>query len=194
MFMATNPEIQAKCRDEVDRLFDSDPTSWDAETVSLETMQGELKYVERCLLETLRIYPPGFALARQLMSPLDLDYNGNMVRIPAGWHVIFSPYLLHRKEEYYKNPDLFDPDRFLPEEVEKRHPYAYIPFSAGPRNCLGQKFAMMQLKTVAAYLLRHFEITSPDKLEDVPILPCLTLMPERHYNFVFKKRGVPGIA
>lgn len=192
--MATYPEIQSRCRAEVDQIFESEPECWKEATVSLETIQSELKYLERCILETLRLYPPGYFLGRDLKSPLDVNYKGNSVRIPVGWHVVFFPYFLHRKEEYYKNPDLYDPDRFLPEEIAKRHPFAYIPFSAGPRNCLGQKFAMLELKTMAAYLIRNFEIESPDKMEDVPILPCLTLMPERHYKFVFRKRSFPNKA
>lgn len=188
MCMAVNPEIQQKCRIEVDELFKSEAENSNTGNISFDAIQGGLKYLERCILETLRLFPPGLAFGRRLTAPIDIDYNGKSVRIPGGWHVIISPYLLHRMEEYFPNPYKFDPDRFLSEVAEKRHQYAYIPFSAGPRNCLGQKFAILQLKALAAYLLKAFEFDTPDKMEDIPLLPSLTLKPERNYKFFVKQR------
>lgn len=73
--------------------------------------------------------------------------------------VIFA-YMIHRDEKYYPNADKFDPDRFLSENSKDRHPYAYIPFSAGRRNCIGQRFALMEEKVLLANILRCFEIKS----------------------------------
>lgn len=78
--------------------------------------------------------------------------------LPAGCTVFISPYTTHRLEHHYKNPTQFDPDRFSAENLEKLHPFAFIPFSAGPRNCIGYKFALIEIKMIVSTLLRRFHV------------------------------------
>lgn len=118
------------------------------------------------------------------------DYNGKSVIIPTGAVAIIPPFGIHRREKYFPNPHKFDPNRFLPEETAKRHAYSYIPFLAGPRNCIGQKFAMIEMKILSAYIIRHFEMSTNDKMEDIKLLPSTTLTPAKDFTFQFRKRNV----
>lgn len=113
---------------------------------------------------------------------------GEMLTIPAGANVAVPPLTIHRNSEYFPNPDKFDPDRFLEENIKKRHSSAFIPFSSGPRNCIGTKFAIMSIKAMVANILRHFEIHTTDPLHSVRLLPNIFLTPERDYFFILKRR------
>lgn len=86
--------------------------------------------------------------------------------------------LIHRSPDYYENPLVFDPDRWLPEKVASRHPFCFLPFSNGPRNCIAGKYALLQMKTLLSTLLRHYEILPSDSIrsiEDVKVKIRLTL-------------------
>nr|AGQ03779.1 cytochrome P450 4G11 [Apis cerana cerana] len=153
--MGCHPDIQEKVIQELDEIFgDSDRPATFQDTL-------EMKYLERCLLETLRMYPPVPLIAREIKTDLKLasgDYT-----IPAGCTVVIGTFKLHRQPHIYPNPDVFDPDNFLPEKTANRHYYAFVPFSAGPRSCVGRKYAMLKLKIVLSTILRNFRVRSDIK-------------------------------
>lgn len=127
-----------------------------------------MKYLGRVIKETMRLFPIAPLLIRQVNGDLDI---GGGYTLPKGSTVFLAIWKLHRSADIWDDPLCFNPDRFLPEQVAKRHPYAYIPFSAGPRNCIGLKYAMMSMKILLATLLRNY-IFMKDKhvnIEDIEI-------------------------
>uniref|UniRef100_A0A1B0CWB4 Cytochrome n=1 Tax=Lutzomyia longipalpis TaxID=7200 RepID=A0A1B0CWB4_LUTLO len=150
--MGLHQNIQDKVIQELDEIFgDSDRPATFQDTL-------EMKYLERCLMETLRMYPPVPIIARELKEDLKLS-SGNHI-IPAGATIVVATYKLHRMENLYPNPEVFDPDNFLPERQAKRHYYAFVPFSAGPRSCVGRKYAMLKLKILLSTILRNYRVYS----------------------------------
>nr|QZK27661.1 cytochrome P450 monooxygenase CYP4G112 [Conogethes punctiferalis] len=156
--MGIHQNIQDKVIEELDQIFgDSDRPATFQDTL-------EMKYLERCLMETLRLYPPVPIIARHLNQDVTLPSCGKQV--PAGTTIIIATYKLHRRHDVYPNPDKFDPDNFLPERSANRHYYAFVPFSAGPRSCVGRKYAMLKLKIILSTILRNFRIHSDLKESD----------------------------
>ncbi|XP_050520150.1 cytochrome P450 4C1-like isoform X2 [Daktulosphaira vitifoliae] len=111
---------------------------------------NKMKYLERVIKETLRINPPVQLITRDIEEEIDM---GNYI-LPADSQLFVYIGYLHRSSLYYKDPKSFNPDNFLPETCKNRHPYAFLPFSGGPRNCIGNKFAMLQMKTIISTLIR----------------------------------------
>ncbi|CAH1118516.1 unnamed protein product [Phaedon cochleariae] len=114
----------------------------------------EMKYTERVIKESLRIFPVAAFFVRSVGENIDM---GEFV-VPEGSSVFFGPVHIQRNPKYWPDPLKFDPDRFLPENVAKRHPCTYIPFSFGPRNCIGVRYAMMNMKTILANTLRRYKV------------------------------------
>ncbi|GBM88231.1 Cytochrome P450 4V2 [Araneus ventricosus] len=145
-------DVQEKVHEELDSIF-GDDTERHANTEDLKDM----KYLDCVLKESQRIFP-------------SCGYP-----IPKGVSCLVHIHSLHRDERWFPNPEKFDPDRFLPENCTNRHPFAYIPFSAGPRNCIGQRFAQMEEKIIVSTVLRHYTLESLDQTDKLPPAPELIL-------------------
>lgn len=156
--LGIHQDVQQRVMDELSEIFQGT----DRPCTFADTL--EMKYLERVILETLRLFPPVPAIARLLKEDVQLVTNNYI--LPKGCTVIIPPYKVHRLPEYYPNPEKFDPDNFLPKRTSEKHFYSFIPFSAGPRSCVGRKYALIELKVLISTILRNYKILSDLKEED----------------------------
>nr|CAH7752712.1 unnamed protein product [Callosobruchus chinensis] len=145
--LSTHQDVQEHAVTEQKQIFEDDLHR----TITFEDLH-RMKYLECVIKETLRLYPSVAAYARRTST--EIIYKGHI--IPKGINIAIFAYGILRDPEHYENPDDFCPDRF--ELNDGKKPYAYIPFSAGPRNCIGQKFAMLEMKVILSKVLRHFQL------------------------------------
>jgi cytochrome P450 len=143
-----------------------------------------LPYARMVLEESLRLYPPAWATSRQAYN--DDEVGG--LRVPAGCTVTVSPYLTHRNAAFWEQPEVFDPDRFLPERSAERPEYAYYPFGGGPRGCVGKQFAMMEGQLVLAMVAQKFHLQGVPG-HPVEPYPILTLRPRYGVLMTLHPRG-----
>ncbi|XP_023370667.1 cytochrome P450 4V2 isoform X2 [Otolemur garnettii] len=177
--LGCNPEVQKKVDNELDEVFGKSDRPATSEDLK------KLKYLECVIKETLRLFPSVPLFARTLNE--DCTVAG--YKVLKGTEVIIIPYALHRDPRYFPNPEEFQPERFFPENAQGRHPYAYVPFSAGPRNCIGQKFAIMEEKTILSCVLRHFWVESNQKREELGLAGELILRPCNGIWIKLKRRN-----
>uniref|UniRef100_A0A674EAC3 aromatase n=1 Tax=Salmo trutta TaxID=8032 RepID=A0A674EAC3_SALTR len=162
--LACNPEHQQICRDEVISALEG------RDTMEWEDL-SKIPYTTMCIKESLRLYPPVPGISRKITKPITF-FDGRTV--PEGCLVGTSIFGIHRNATVWENPNEFDPLRFLPENSAKRSPHAFVPFSAGPRNCIGQNFAMNEMKVVVAQTLKRYQLTE-DPMKKPKMIPRLVL-------------------
>ncbi|OWK11750.1 hypothetical protein Celaphus_00003044 [Cervus elaphus hippelaphus] len=154
--LAKHPEYQERCRQEVQELLkDGEPKNieWDD--------LAQLPFLTMCIKESLRLHPPVTVISRRCTQDTVLP-DGRV--IPKGVICLISIFGTHHNPTVWPDPEVFDPFRFDPENIKGRSPVAFVPFSAGPRNCIGQTFAMTEMKVVLALTLLRFRVL-PDKEE-----------------------------
>ncbi|HEX2207757.1 MAG TPA: cytochrome P450 [Longimicrobium sp.] len=142
--LARHPRVDARFRAEIGEVVAGDaPTAEEL---------GRLDYTRRVIMESMRVYPPFWWILRSALR--DDEVGGQ--RIPAGATVLIVTYATHRHPDFWKEPERFDPDRFLPELVAGRHRHAYVPFGTGQRACVGRHLAMLETPLALAMLARRF--------------------------------------
>ncbi|KAJ8686716.1 hypothetical protein QAD02_022510 [Eretmocerus hayati] len=177
MLLAENEDAQAKAREEVERVLNNA-----GPTLEISDLQ-QMNYLERCIKESIRLFPSVPAVSRKLSD--DLQFRN--FKAPRGSNVTVEIYDVHRDPKFWPEPTKFDPDRFLPDRIQSRHPFSYIPFSAGPRNCIGQKFAMMELKSLIARILYNFYLKPIDFTRDVEFMVDVVIRPSHPIYTQFVK-------
>ena len=141
---------------------------------------SKMPYTKAVVNEALRLYPPAFTMARIAVAT---DQVGDLV-IPGGTLVMISPWVLHRHTKLWKEPDAFNPSRFLG-EVPLAHRYAYLPFGAGPRVCIGAQLALTEACLVLAAIIQRFDVTLADT---TPIMPVAVIVTKPDHAALFRLR------
>lgn len=175
LHLAQHPEVLAKARAEQDALGGA--------PLTLEGLRS-MSYLGQVIRESMRVIPPIGGAFRELTR--DVEYGG--FRLPKGWVVSVSPGASHFDEEIWTDPDVFDPERWSPERAEhQRHPLAFIPFGGGPRVCLGQHFALLEMEIVLAMMLREYTWTLvPD--QDLEFMYIPFPRPKNGLRVTFRRR------
>ncbi|GMT24228.1 hypothetical protein PFISCL1PPCAC_15525, partial [Pristionchus fissidentatus] len=173
--IGNDEHVQKLVQEEIDDIFVG-------EEITIEDL-GKLKYLECCIKESLRLFPSVPVIMRVL--GVDQELNGHMV--PAGTHILVNIHLTHRDPSHWDDPEVFRPERFLPEN-STRHAYSFVPFSAGSRNCIGQRFALMEQKTILAWILRNFRIRSTEKRFEIRTKMELIMRPKEAIHIELERR------
>ncbi|XP_014897490.1 cytochrome P450 4V8 [Poecilia latipinna] len=176
--LGTHPEVQRKVQQELHEVFGTS-----GRPINTEDLK-KLRYLECVIKEALRLFPSVPFFARSLCD----DCNLNGFKVPKGANAIIITYSLHRDPRYFPEPEEFRPERFFPENSAGRPPYAYVPFSAGLRNCIGQRFALMEEKVVLASILRNFNVEACQKRDELRPVGELILRPENGIWIKLEKR------
>ncbi|XP_048116947.1 cytochrome P450 4V2 isoform X2 [Alosa alosa] len=166
--LGSHPDVQRKVQQELQEVFGESDRPINADDLK------KLRYLECVIKEALRLFPSVPFFARSICE--DTHING--FKVPKGTNAIIITYAIHRDPRFFPDPEEFRPDRFLPENCVGRHPYAYIPFSAGLRNCIGQRFALMEEKVILASILRYFDVVACQSREELRPMGELILRPE----------------
>ncbi|WP_247003308.1 cytochrome P450 [Halosolutus gelatinilyticus] len=164
--LSEHPDVERRIHAEVDALFDDrdDPR----ELTAIDVRQ--LATLRNVLRETMRLYPPVYALFRQVDRPVEVSGY----RLPEAAFVLLSQWATHRDPRYFDDPETFDPDRW----TDPRHPtYAYFPFGAGPRSCIGKGFTMLEAPIIAAIVAREFRLHRTQS-DPIDLRGSLTAHPE----------------
>ena len=162
--LATHPELQDRFHSELDLVLGNRPPTM--------ADLNSLTFTDQVLTESMRLYPPIWRMGRVALESFDLGGY----RIPAGASICLPQYIIHRDNRWYDNPTEFRPERWTPEFRRQLHPFAYVPFGAGPRRCIGEGFAWMEAKLVLATIGQKWRFRH-DTNHKIGFTPLITLCP-----------------
>lgn len=175
--LSRQPEMMARLQAEAD-VFDVSRPDW----------TNDLPWARAVLEETMRLFPPAPTMARRALG--DDEIGGQKIR--AGATVIISPWVLQRHRLLWEEPDAFRPERFLPENRKAVDRYAYLPFSAGPRVCIGAAFAMQEAMIALAVILKAAQVEPVTRDEPRPVHQ-ITLRASRPLLLRLRARSEPAV-
>ena len=167
--LALNQDIQDKVRSEIKEAMEASENE-----STLNEIVSSIEYLDCIIKETLRLNPPAPFVNRECTE----DYNHDGIHIPAGTEIIIPIYALHHDPDAWDEPEKFDPERFRGPANDTRHAFQHLPFGAGPRNCIGMRFAILEIKIALVKILMKYKfLRSPETQVPLIIHPGLTLSP-----------------
>ncbi|XP_075156884.1 cytochrome P450 4g1-like [Haematobia irritans] len=179
--LGIHQDVQQRVFEEQQAIFSDDINR---DCTFADTLQ--MSYLERVICETLRLYPPVPLIARKVEE--DTKLKSGPYTVAKGSTVVLLQYFVHRRADIYPDPEKFNPDNFLPERTAGRHYYGFIPFSAGPRSCVGRKFAMLQLKVLLSTIIRNYRVTSTRTQKDFELQGDIILKMTNGFNIGLERR------
>jgi cytochrome P450 len=179
LLLAQNPEAEATMHAELDAVLGQ---GREARLPTLADLP-QLRYTEMVLSESMRLYPPAWAMGRQSTAPIELG----PYRFPAGTYFFFSQYIMQRTPEYFPDPLRFDPERFTPEQKAVRPKFAYFPFGGGNRQCIGESFAWMEAILLTATIAQRWRLRLVPG-QTIEVQPKITLRPKQPIRMVLQAR------
>jgi cytochrome P450 len=173
--LSQHPQARQRLETEIDTALEGRPPEY--------ADLANLPYTRMVVDEAMRLYPPAWGFSRQAMG----DDRLGGYRLPKGWLAFVIPWVLHRLPAYWPNPDTFDPERFSPERSAERPKFVYIPFGAGPRQCIGNQFALIEAQLSVATLAQRYrlQLTSTQRVDAWPLI---TLRPRYGMSMVIERR------
>ena len=163
--LSQHPEVEQRVKEEVETVLNGRmPTPDDLRS---------LRYTLQVIQESMRLYPPAWGITRQALGD---DMIGEHY-IRKGDDFVIAPFALHRHPDHWEAPNTFDPERFTDENMKQRHKYAYIPFGGGPRLCIGNNFALMEMQVAISMIMQRFSVKLK-KDHTVELEPTVTLRPK----------------
>jgi cytochrome P450 len=181
--LAQHPEIEARLQQELETVLSGRPPR--AEDLR------QLRYTEMVIKESMRLYPPAWSVGRQALQPFEV----NGYHLPAGMYIFISQWITQRDPRYFPDPERFDPERWRGDPIKngKVPRFAYFPFGAGPRVCIGAGFAMMEATLLLAAMAQKFTMSLAPG-HSVEPLASVTLRPKHGIKVVLRaRRPAPAI-
>lgn len=155
--LAKYPDMQLRVREDVQEVLQGQ------ERLQIEDL-SKLNYTTCFIKESMRMHTPVPAITRKLSEPVTVEG----VKLPACTVIDLHPHLMHHHPDVWEDHMKFDPERFTPDNIAKKDPFAFLPFSAGQRNCIGQHFAMNEIKTIISRIVTRFEVVPDTNREAIP--------------------------
>jgi cytochrome P450 len=173
--VSQSPEVERRLHEEIDRVLEGQlPTVADVD---------RLPYVTRTVTESMRLYPPAWMIGRRAIN----EYGIGRYYVPPRSIVVMSQWIVHRDSRHYSDPDRFEPDRWTPEFKAALPRFAYFPFGGGPRQCIGESFAWMELVLLVATLAQQWRF---ELVPGHPVVPqaAVTLRPKYGMQMIANAR------